>query len=144
MNDDDLIRASAYRPGGREPRPYWTAIGIPQCPGSPSYGSGAERIFQSWPERLFRGDYLIVTTPGWYILEAKCGNVPFLEGIDGDAYSRAEHDRLERMGQLERHHIKFIAQVGNLISFRVKPHYPKLKTDRDFTAVIIGQSLENY
>jgi len=145
MRSSDLFRLFEGRTRDPEdPVPYWTAIGVPDFPVSPGWrGGSGEQIFQTQPQRLFRGHYLIVTTPGWHILDARTGNTSFLAGIDGDAYSRSEHDRLERMGQLERHQIKFVIQVGNLLTFVVKPHYPKLRTDRPFTAVIIGQSLES-
>lgn len=99
----------------------WTAIGVscsaPTAPNSRTritHGAGA-------PQFPFRGVYLIVNSPGWFIHEGRAGNHLFLTDVDGDAYSRDEHDRLERLGQLERHRLSFSLEVGNLLSFTVSP-----------------------
>lgn len=138
INRDFLVSVSKVH------RVYWTAIGVPDWPGpGQKYEASQQYAFQAHPRTLFRGIYLIVTTPGWFIVKALVGNQPFLENVDGDAYSRSEHDRIERAGQLERHKLKMdTAQIGNLITFFVKPHYPKLESERPFTAVIIGVAAE--
>lgn len=93
----------------------WTALGV-----SGHAASSPLRV-QCMPQRPFRGVYLIVTSPGWFIHDARAGNHIFLSAVDGDAYSRDEHDRLERVGQLERHRLSFSLQVGNMLSFTVSP-----------------------
>jgi hypothetical protein len=96
----------------------WTALGV-----SCHAADRPPRIYiaSCAPQQPFRGVYLIVTSPGWFIHEARAANKPFLSDVAGDAYSRDEHDRLERLGQLERHRISFSLQVGNLLSFTVSP-----------------------
>lgn len=96
----------------------WTALGVSS--GAASRSAGRLHI-QRTPQQPFRGVYLIVISPGWFIHEARAGNHLFLTDVNGDAYSRDEHDRLERVGQLERHRLSFSLQVGNLLSFVVSP-----------------------
>ena len=100
----------------------WTALGV----SGPGHGATATGPLPPWrivcaPQLPFRGVYLIVTSPGWFIHEVHAGADLVLNDVDGDAYSRDEHDRLERIGQLERHRISFTVLVGNLVSFTVSP-----------------------
>jgi hypothetical protein len=92
----------------------WTAIGLS---GEARDERDSEHMtIQACPQRPFRGVYLIVNSPGWFIHRASVGNRIFLESVHGDTYSRDEHDRLERMGQLERHRIGFSLEVGNVLT----------------------------
>ncbi len=131
----------------------WTALGV-SCHAA---AAGLRRCIATCAPMLpFRGVYLIVTSPGWFIHEGRAGNDLFLADVDGDAYSRDEHDRLERVGQLERHRLSFSLQVGNVLSFAVSPRcIPNVCGEREavlsalavsgcphprlpFSAVIIG------
>ena len=99
-------------------RPEWTALGV----SGDAAVSGSEIHITAQPQLPFRGVYLIVTSPGWFIHDAKAGNEIFLSDVNGDAYSRDAHDRLERIGQLERHRLSMpTLNVGNLLSFTVSP-----------------------
>lgn len=99
-------------------RPEWTALGV----SGDAAVSGSEIHITAQPQLPFRGVYLIVTSPGWFIHQAHAGNVLFLTDVNGDAYSRDEHDRLERIGQLARHRLSMpTLDVGNLLSFTVSP-----------------------
>lgn len=102
----------------------WTAIGLYARTSPPIAAPslcGPRLHIQHAPQWPFHGVYLIVTSPGWFIHEAKAGNDSFLWDVNGDAYSRDEHDRLERIGQLERHRLSFSLGVGNMLSFIVSP-----------------------
>jgi len=99
--------------------PEWSAIGVF---GPATASPAATRVHVQRPFPLpFRGVYLIVTSPGWFIHDGIAGNHCFLRDVDGDAYSRDEHDRLERIGQLERHRLTFFLEPGNYLSFAVSP-----------------------
>jgi hypothetical protein len=97
----------------------WTAIGIGLAGHYAAESQMVRITTTTYWHRPFRGVYLIVNTPGWFIHEARAGNILFLSGVSGDSYSRDEHDRLERIGQLERHRLDFLLPIGNLLSVTV-------------------------
>lgn len=144
----------------------WTALGVvgPALEHSSGRfrtesGTGFRLSVQCVTQMPFRGVYLIVTSPGWFIHQGRAGNEMFIYEVDGDAYSRDAHDRLERIGQLERHRLNFSLQVGNMLSFIVTPRcLPSVCGEREavvsaladhgcphprlpFSAVVIGVRL---
>lgn len=119
----------------------WTAVGV-LGQWLPGRAAAPVRVHvQHAPQQRFRGVYLIVTSPGWFIHEARAGNQPFLSDVDGDAYSRDEHDRLERLGQLERHRVSFFMEVGNMLHFLVSPKcLPSVCGEREAVLAALADS----
>lgn len=124
----------SYDYGRRARSVFWTAYGINSSAAYTGYSNG---VFCVQPKRPFKGRHLIVTTPGYMIESIIVGNREVVSNIDGNAYMREHFDRLD-VNQLDFP----TCDIGNLLTCRVKSHYPKLKSERGFSAVIIGLELE--
>jgi hypothetical protein len=96
--------------------------------------------FWDTPDFDFTPEYLIVTTSGFFIESLCFANVRVIENCDADVYYRANWDRLERMGQLDRVRLPSVPMTpANKYSFRVGQHI-RVKP-REFRGAFIGKRM---
>lgn len=94
----------------------WTSWSVRTEP----MGPGETWCVTAQPQRPFKIHWVIATTPGFRIVDAKVGNVSFIRDSATDLYYVRNWDHLASLGQLERVRVSPRAvEVGNQIMVQV-------------------------
>lgn len=92
------------------------------------------------PDFVFTPKYLIVTTSGFFIQELRIGNIEVLYNTDADVFYRANWDRLERLGELDRVVLRRVKLTPSTkYTFLIRQHFG-IKP-REFRGAFIGESV---
>lgn len=119
-------------------RTEWTSYSIVGSEMQP----GALWWYAVMPQLPFKIRWLIVTSPGFQIIQGHVGNMAFLGETATDLYLMSNWDKLAEIGQLDRVRIDAVtAVVGNMLSLEVRNNN---RHPAKFEAGFIGEQLVDF